>query len=126
MASIVVAASAVGLIGGLVLVLCALRPLLWLVRTKAVSDISVAWTALHAAGLVCSCVYLVLLEVWAGAFPLALEAFLALLTVPLLVYFRLRRPAQCRPKPRRRQRSLSRGGPRTVDFNDEVQCAEAA
>ncbi|KDO22441.1 hypothetical protein SPRG_12722 [Saprolegnia parasitica CBS 223.65] len=95
-------------------------------RKKPVKKTKPVKAALHAAGLVCSCVYLVLLEAWAGAFPLALEAFLALLTVPLLVYFRLRRPAQCRPKPRRRQRSLSRGGPRTLDFNDEVQCAEAA
>ncbi|EQC25914.1 hypothetical protein SDRG_16213 [Saprolegnia diclina VS20] len=126
MASIVDGVNVVGLAGGVVLVLCAFRPLLWLVRAKAVDEISVVWTVLHAAGLVCSCVYLVLLEAWAGALPLALEALLALLTVPLLVYFRLQRATQRQLRPRRRQRSLSRGGPRTHDFNDEVRCAEAA
>eukprot|EP00842_Homolaphlyctis_polyrhiza_P005464 jgi/Hompol1/5919/HPOL_000310-RA len=71
-----------GYLGGAFLVICSVPQLVLMWRTRSASDVSLAWSLTFNVGLILTLVYLILLQAWAGAIPLALEL---LMTIAVLI-----------------------------------------
>jgi uncharacterized protein with PQ loop repeat len=70
---------ALGFIGGIILSICMLPQLSLMYQTKSAKDISMLFTILYSIGLVMTAIYMTLIRAWAGAIPIWIETFLALI-----------------------------------------------